>query len=94
MLQSPAAMQVPQLVLKNDHPQTNRSPAMKARLSRDYWGELRKSKKGLTGAFLMVLFITIGVFAPWIAPKSTTEQNPDYRFALQLFFLAGRLTTC
>lgn len=63
-------------------------PKKKAKLSRDYFGELRRSKKGLTGAILLAIMILVAVLAPVLAPHDVAAQSIESQFALP-FFLSG-----
>lgn len=62
-----------------------------AKLSRDYLRELRRSKKGLTGAVLLLLVVLVAIFAPLLAPHSVSEQSVDSQFAPPFFVPGGTL---
>jgi len=64
-------------------------PTKRVKLTRDYFGELRRSKKGLTGAVLLALVITVAITAPWIAPHRPSEQSVESQFAPPVFFSGG-----
>ena len=41
---------------------------------------VRKKPLGAIGAFLVVLVLTVGIFAPWIAPYNFSQQNLREKF--------------
>jgi ABC-type dipeptide/oligopeptide/nickel transport system permease subunit len=60
-----------------------------AKLSRDYWAELRRSWKGMTGALLLVAVVFVAIFAPWLAPHDVTSQSVAGKFAPPVFAPGG-----
>lgn len=60
-----------------------------ARLSRDYWAELRKSSKGMTGTVLLAVVVFVAVCAPWLAPRDVTSQSVAGRFMPPVFAPGG-----
>jgi ABC-type dipeptide/oligopeptide/nickel transport system permease subunit len=42
-------------------------------LGRDAWDRLRRNPSAIVGAVLVLLFVGVAVFAPWLAPYSPTE---------------------
>lgn len=67
----------------------NEAPFGAERLSRDYWGELRRSRKGMTGAVLIALVVFVAIFAPWLAPHDTTSQSVAAKFLPPVFAPGG-----
>ncbi|MBW2123674.1 MAG: ABC transporter permease, partial [Deltaproteobacteria bacterium] len=66
-----------------------RLPKRRVSFSRDYLGELRRSKKGMTGAVLLAAAVMVAIFAPWIAPYSPAEQSVESQFAPPVFLSGG-----
>lgn len=64
-------------------PQTT-APAKKRRL----WKTLSKNKAAILSLGLLVFFVFLAVFAPWVAPYSPTEIHTD-SFSLPPFFVEG-----
>jgi ABC-type dipeptide/oligopeptide/nickel transport system permease subunit len=58
-------------------------------LARDYWSELRRSKKGLTGAVIVALVVLTAIFGPLFTPHDITEQSVESRFAPPAFVAGG-----
>ena len=46
----------------------------------DAWLRLRRNRLALFGLGVLVLFITIALITPWIAPYGYAEQNLDRAF--------------
>ena len=69
-------------------PETGCSPESRRR---NYWQELKKSKKGLSGAVVLLLVVLTALCAPVLAPHSSSEQNIDSQFAPPVFAEGGGL---
>jgi ABC-type dipeptide/oligopeptide/nickel transport system permease subunit len=67
--------------LKDDAAVLRKKPS----LSRNYLAELRKSKKGMTGAIILGLMILVAVSAPVIAPHTISTQSVEQQFAAPVF---------
>jgi ABC-type dipeptide/oligopeptide/nickel transport system permease subunit len=47
---------------------------------RDFWASFSQNKGAMIGLSIVVLFILVALFAPWLAPMDPTEQfQGDYR---------------
>ncbi|AYC30222.1 nickel transporter permease [Paenisporosarcina cavernae] len=46
---------------------------------REAWRSFKKSKVALVGAGIVIFFILLAIFAPWIAPQGINEQNMSIR---------------
>ena len=64
-------------------------PVIPRRLSRNYLEELRKSKKGLTGAILVALVLFAAIFAPILTPHDITTQSVASQFLPPAFVEGG-----
>lgn len=40
-----------------------------------FWNQYKKSRLGLVGLFIMIFFVLVALFAPWIAPYDPSPQN-------------------
>ena len=46
---------------------------------RDAWKSFRKSKVAVVGMAVVVFFVLLAVFAPWVAPEGINDQNMSER---------------
>ncbi|WP_010304964.1 nickel transporter permease [Kurthia senegalensis] len=46
---------------------------------KDAWRSFKKSKVSLVGAGIVIVFVILAIFAPWIAPQGINEQNLSER---------------
>ncbi|MCL5256982.1 MAG: ABC transporter permease [Chloroflexi bacterium] len=60
-------------------------PKKRASLSRDYFAELRGSKKGMTGALILAFMVLVAITAPVIAPHDASSQSVYAQYAPPLF---------
>lgn len=58
--------------------QTIRQPSRVHR-GRMLFGRLQRSQQAMLGGLLVLLLAVVGVFAPWVAPFSPTEQHLAFR---------------
>lgn len=49
-------------------------------LLRIYWRRYKRNKLAVVGLYLVILFLVVAIFAPWIAPYHYDHQNLDNTF--------------
>ncbi|MCB0076521.1 MAG: ABC transporter permease [Anaerolineales bacterium] len=54
---------------------TQRPAAQGSAAWRRFWQRYRRNKFAVLGAVIVLLFVMVGLFAPWLAPYSYTEQE-------------------
>lgn len=59
--------------------ETNGISEMDESLIKEHWHSLKQNKTAMAGLIIIVLFLLVGIFSPFLAPMDPLEQNIELR---------------